>query len=911
MFQQYSFRSFLGRRAELDTLLTAFRNAKAAQQGATILLRGEAGVGKTRLVDEFVARVERERCTVLRGACLEYLSTPYQPFVEALIAGRTGPKLEAELRSAAVDRSRASEVERLRRFQLVADDLGRQAANDGCLVLAIEDMHWSDSASLELVRFLARKLRDAPVLQLVTMRDDGPHGDAVRDRHLTALRGEVSASLRVGPLADADILDLVHSALDDPGAISPHDLHAIVTLAEGKPLYAEELLRGSLERSHQSSRSALEPVVSLRTTVLERLATFDEWTRRVVTTAAVIGRAFDVDLLVRVGGSHDDVLPALRMALRAGLIVEDRQGGSLRFRHALTREIVYHELLQVEARALHRRIADALDGEAGRDEAAYHWWAAQIPERAVPENEAAGDRAGAMCAYADAATFYERAASLATNGTRDRLIAKLTFALCAIGDMRRAEAVCNAESAALRKRGRESDAQRLLLWAARQLYEAGEVDRAVATAQAVCRELERRPPTPVHYSAAMTLAGMQATLGRAQDALATLDRGEGLAVARDPIDKFRAHNARGNALCSLGAYERARDEYAASLVIARELDNDELQIHALVNRANAAFMLGLFVEAAQTQDEAYRFAEHRGLRRHALIARAASLHSALYRGDLDEALAGYRSIAASRSIAPLTQAFGRAAALRLRGLLPSAGLLEEVDDAAAVELALNLRESQIVAAVTGGAARSALERGDRQRASDFAQRGIAAITEPDHAYWLCDVVAELLEGEGVDKARGLLDQAAAQGRNALASAMRDLFDARRTLRAGDGVAARTLAARAADRLRQLGARVEAALASEVAGERAQAEEAWRAMGASEALRRLQGRGTVADGGATSSLTPREAQVAALAARGYANPDIAVELGMGRRTVETHLATAYRKLGVKSRAELSAVLHAAR
>jgi DNA-binding CsgD family transcriptional regulator len=72
------------------------------------------------------------------------------------------------------------------------------------------------------------------------------------------------------------------------------------------------------------------------------------------------------------------------------------------------------------------------------------------------------------------------------------------------------------------------------------------------------------------------------------------------------------------------------------------------------------------------------------------------------------------------------------------------------------------------------------------------------------------------------------------------------------------------------------------------------------------VQRLRGRGA-----AESALTPREAQVAALAARGYGNPDIAAELGMGRRTVETHLATAYRKLGVKSRAELSAVLHAAR
>lgn len=908
-FEPTTFRSFVGRRTELDTLLAAFRNAKAAQQGATIVLFGDAGVGKTRLVDEFVKRIQRERCVVLRGGCLEYLSTPYQPFIEALSASRTGARLEAELRGAAGDRSQGSDAERLRRFQLVADDLRRQAAVEGCVVLITEDLHWSDAASLELARFLAKRLRDAPVLQIATLREDSPHLDPSRGRHIAALRNEATIALRVAPLADADIVDLIHTELEDRDAISPHDVHAIVSLAEGRPLFAEELLRGAIERSQQPGQASPETVLSLRTTVLERLAAFAERERRVVIAAAVIGRAFDADLLAHIGaGSAQEIVAALRSAVRAQLIAEDRRAGSFRFRHALTREIVYRELLVVEGRVLHRQIAEALDAEDARDEAAYHWWAAHVPERAASANEDAGDRAGAMYAYADAATFYERAASLATEETRDRIIGKSTFALCAIGDMRRAEAVCNAEAAALRKRGRESDAQRLLLWAARQLYEAGEVDRAVATAEAVCRELEQSPPTPVSYSAAMTLAGMQATLGRAHEALATLDHAGRLAVERDPVDRFRSHNARGNALCSLGAYRRARDEYSASLALAREIDNVELEVHALIHLANAAFMFGSLDEAYETQNAACALAERHGLKRHALIARAAAVHTALCRGSLQEALAGYRAIAAARSIAPLTQAFARGAALRLRGLLGATADLEEIDDAAAVDVALELRESQIIAAVTGGAARAALESGDLNRASDFAQRGIAAVTEPDHAYWLCDVVAEILDGTSVTKARGLLDLAVGDGDNPFALAMRDLFDARRGLREGNS-GARERAARAADGLDRLGFRIEAALAAEAAGDAARAQDTWREIGAASALRRLQG--VRVSHSLTPSLTRREAEVAELAARGYANPEIAAELGMGRRTVETHLATAYRKLGVKSRAELAAVMHAPR
>ena len=909
MLQQIAFRSFVGRRAEFDALLHAFRNAKAAQQGATIVLSGEAGVGKSRLVEEFAKRVQRERCTVLRGTCLEYLSTPYQPFVEALGASRNGAKLEAHLRGASVDRSRSSDVERQRRFEFVAEDLRRQAAIDGCLVLVTEDLHWSDAASLELARFLARKLRDAPVLLLATIRDDDPHPDAAKSRNVAALRSEATLSVRLPPLTDTDIVDLLHAALGDHEALSPHTLHAIATLAEGKPLFAEELLRDAVAHARHGDHPPLEPAASLRATVLERLAAFDEQACRIVMTAAVIGRAFDVDLLARIVGESDaEIIATLRTALRAGLIVENRRGNSFRFRHALTREVVYRELLVIEARKLHEGIAEALEARGSGDEAAYHWWAAASSENAVSANEDAGDRAGAMCAYADAATFYERAVTFASAETRDRIVGKLTFALCAIGDMRRARAVCDAESEALLKRGRESDAQRLLLWAARQLYEAGETDRAIATAQAVNRELERRAPTPLHYSAAMTLAGMLATLGRAQEALETLDEADGLPVERESIDRFRSHNARGNALCSLGAYERARQEYAASLAIARGIENDELEIHALLNRANAAFMLGSLAEAATTQKEACELAESRGLRRHALIARAASVHTALHSGDLQTALVRYRSVVASRSIAPLTQAFTCAAALRLRGLLQERDL-EDIDDLAALEHALSLQESQIVAAVSGAAARAALERGDLGRAKDFAERGITAITEPDHAYWLCDVVAEILDGRSAERARTLLKRAAADGENPLGSAMLKLFDARRALRSGD-LAATRQAAEAAAALRTLGVLVDAATASEAAGDISLAREAWREMGATGALRRLQGR-AVASGAPVTSLTPREAQVAGLAARGYANPDIAAELGMGRRTVETHLATAYRKLGVKSRAELSAVLHATR
>ncbi|MGB6522088.1 MAG: ATP-binding protein, partial [Candidatus Cybelea sp.] len=153
------FEHFAGREPELARLLAAFRKTKAERTGSALMIGGDAGVGKSRLLREFESRVRRERCLVLHGTCVEYVSTPYEPLIEALIAGDRASPLERELRGLA-ERVVAPETERLRRFRLVEEHLRRRCAEDGAVLVVVEDLQWSDAATLDLWRHLARRLSD-------------------------------------------------------------------------------------------------------------------------------------------------------------------------------------------------------------------------------------------------------------------------------------------------------------------------------------------------------------------------------------------------------------------------------------------------------------------------------------------------------------------------------------------------------------------------------------------------------------------------------------------------------------------------------------------------------------------------------------------------------------------------------
>ena len=344
--------------------------------------------------------------------------------------------------------------------------------------------------------------------------------------------------------------------------------------------------------------------------------------------------------------------------------------------------------------------------------------------------------------------------------------------------------------------------------------------------------------------------------------------------------------------------------------VAEQLENVELQVHALGNAANAALLCGSDSDAARGYARALLLARGRGLHRQMHMMQSGAALAALFAGGLREALQSFRSVVESRSVVPMTLGFVGAVGLRLRGLLEGEADLDRLDVEATFDNALRLREPQVIAIVAGASARTAIERGDRSSGANYVRRALPALTEPDHAYWLCEAAADLVEGSVRDTARSLLVRAGAESGNPAARAFLLSFDARVLARA-ERAESRKVALEAAQMFAKLGRPIEAASAFEIAGEIPEARKLYEGTGALRALHRLQGSpkspATIEAIAVAADLTRREREVAEFAARGYASRLIASELGIGERTVETHLAVVYRKLGVKSRTELAALL----
>ena len=535
-------KELVGRARELAHL-TARARGDGARRSALVVVRGEAGVGKSRLVAEFVAAVAREQVRTVVTGVREYANAPYAAIVEALDSLGADARLGRQSEhGAAVPEAEADGDEKSRRFASVAATFAQLArAEPVGLLVVLEDLHWADGGTVELLRFLAHRLADEPVTFVATYRIDDGDAEAERVRVLVlgALERAAEDTIVLEPLGDGEIDQLLRAALADVDRTLPAAaLERIRELAEGRPLFAEELLRGALERSDRDGVAVMVPA-SIRVTVRERFASLPERDRDVLLQAAVLGRRFSAHFVARLTGvAPVAVFAALRRARDLQLVVEehdDDRGDCFAFRHAVTREAVYAELLRAEARTLHAHVAEALANEEPLDVTAIaeHAWRARDVEHAIGWNERAGDDAVALFAYADAARHYVRACDVATDREQRALLAeKAAESLYATGDV--ASAV-DRLALAIEAHGAGPDANRLAL------------RRAVPAVRA--RPLRRRRARGARRRAAAGARRLRAALRRRDDDRraaggARPRRGR----ARAPPARGRARRARGDAV---------------------------------------------------------------------------------------------------------------------------------------------------------------------------------------------------------------------------------------------------------------------------------------------------------------------------------------------------------------------------
>ncbi len=454
---------FVGRAGEASTLQQAWRRAAGGVRGL-VVLAGEAGIGKTRLAAELAGHGHAGGATVLYGRFDAEAPAPYQPVVAMLrewaggaslapLAERLGSRAaelgvllpefgpEAAGRDGAL-RSGEAGTRRLRLFDALAALLVEIAA-EAPLLVVLDDLHWADLPTLQLIGHLVRSPAPERVLFLATARPD--EGGEELAALLAALRREgVLERLDLEGLDALETGALVAALGGRPRTRAfVEELHGIT---DGNPFFIEEIVHHLADANgHLGGAIALHEAgvpEGVREITSRRLARLGEPARAMLATAAVIGREFDFDVLEEVGPLEgDELVAALDEAVEAGVLVElAERVGRYAYRHALMRATLYDGLSALRRARLHSRVGEALIARRGTQldphlgQLAHHFaLAAPVdrPERAVDFALAAGRRADRLLAWEEAAGHYRAAlrARALVGAADDRLHCELLLAL--------------------------------------------------------------------------------------------------------------------------------------------------------------------------------------------------------------------------------------------------------------------------------------------------------------------------------------------------------------------------------------------------------------------------------------------------------------------------------------------------
>ncbi|MCD0449760.1 AAA family ATPase [Actinocorallia sp. API 0066] len=649
----------VGRAAELGVLDTAF--GAVCEGGArAVLVGGEAGVGKTRLIREFGERARERGARVLVGGCMELGvdGFPFAPFtavvrllvreigadgVGALLGGRTAglARLLPEFEDTAGD-ERFSQV---RLFELVLTLLDRLTAR-GPLVLVIEDAHWADRSSRDLLTFLVRNLGAAGALLIVvTFRADELHR-AHPLRPLLAELGRIDRVVRqdVGRLSRQEVAQLMANLRGvEP---EPHRVRQFFARSEGNPLFVEALMEAD-------GGIACELPESLRDLLLAGVQRLPDDTQELLRVASAGGARIEHRLLAAVSGLDElGLARGLRPAVEGNVLAVDGEGYA--FRHALIREALHDDLLPGEHTRLHARYAEALEADAslvppGRAaaELAFHWHAAHNLEGALISAWRAAAQADKSAAYAEELRFLERvlelwdrvpeAAGRIGVGHED----VMEEAICAADLAGDSERGIKLATAMLRTVGADPLRRATLLERrGRLLHRAGR-ERWLDDMRESVRLVEPLEPS-VRSTRILAAFAQYVFMGRASDE-ALEAAGRALETARRVGDPYAECSALLTLAClgsgiEYGARESALMEEAER--IAHEHDLTQLVLRAAVNRSHLLEGSGRHAEGAEVALRGMEQAREWGLFRtqgsFLAINRAESLLSL---GRLDAALA--------------------------------------------------------------------------------------------------------------------------------------------------------------------------------------------------------------------------------------------------------------------------------
>ena len=430
--------AMVGRTKELDRLLRAWQQARAGK-GRAILISGEAGMGKSRLLRAFAEKVAGAPAKWLDLQCSPYqVSSPFRPVIDLMEreldfnTARSDEEKLQRLNASLHSLGQAPELTMLplasflslpmkrleadnqispeRQRSLVLDALvlwltSRPVGAEGATVLIFEDLHWVDPSTLELIEMLSASAAQLPLLLLVTAR---PDFEASKNRF------EQIETLSLSSLSPAEATSVIQQ-MTGAVQLSQALLNQLTAKGDGVPLYIEELTRDVLEADWQATRHGLQVPNTLQDALAARLGRLPS-AKPVAQLAAVIGKSFTLELLSAVHEGPESVLmEALEQLSGASLVLRSDDGLSYRFNHALVRDAAYSSLLKSQARVHHARVAqvlkhDILRGSGYQPEAiAQHFAAAGMLGQAIHYWREAASRASERSAQQEA-VYHLRAA---------------------------------------------------------------------------------------------------------------------------------------------------------------------------------------------------------------------------------------------------------------------------------------------------------------------------------------------------------------------------------------------------------------------------------------------------------------------------------------------------------------------
>ncbi|MCD4524296.1 helix-turn-helix transcriptional regulator [Nocardioides sp. cx-173] len=559
--------TLVGRDAELTELASSL--GVRASDGGIVLLSGDAGVGKTRLLLELRDLALAEGWQVVAGHCLDFgdSALPYLPFSEVL--GRLATDLGDVVGSVAAAHPALARLQPGRRVLSAAvagegpsldraDLFGAvhallEAAAERCpLLLVIEDMHWADRSTRDMLGFLFSRPFDAPVAIVASYRSDDLHRRHPLRRQVaewSRLRGVDRMAL--APLADDAVRALVGQLV--PAGLSERELADIVDRAEGNAFFVEELT------SAAAQPGSWVPA-DLADVLLVRLDRLDESARQVVRAASASGRKVAHDMLEAASGLDAEALEeGLRGAVEMNVLVAEH--GRYAFRHALLGEAVYDDLLPGERVRLHRQYAVALSEGRARGtaaELARHARLANDLDTALSASIRAGNEASTVGGPDEAAYHFQQALELLADPARhadadldlSKLVVATADALTASGDPERAVAVIQEQLDRLPADAGAAGRARMLSAQANALYiTESEQDPTALSARAV--ELAPEGESPLRARVLATHARILAASGRYAEAQAVGMDALGLA------ERLDLHELASDAITTLGGLKKA------------------------------------------------------------------------------------------------------------------------------------------------------------------------------------------------------------------------------------------------------------------------------------------------------------------------------------------------------------------